>query len=31
MLKIFFGDKENEVYNPPLYFLNQYLDHANTI
>lgn len=26
MLKIFFGDKENEVYNPPLYFLNQYLD-----
>ena len=26
MLKIYFGDLENEVYNPPVYFLNQYLD-----
>lgn len=24
MLKIFFGDLENEIYNPPTYFLNQY-------
>jgi len=24
MLKIFFGNRENEVYNPPAYFLNQY-------
>lgn len=26
MLKIYFGDMENEVYNPPVYFLNQYTD-----
>lgn len=26
MLKIYFGDMENEVYNPPTYFLNQYAD-----
>ena len=26
MLKIHFGDLENEVYNPPVYFLNQYMD-----
>ena len=24
MLMIFFGNRENEVYNPPAYFLNQY-------
>lgn len=24
MLKIYFGDHENEIYNPPAYFLNQY-------
>ena len=24
MLKIFFGEMDNEVYNPPAYFLNQY-------
>jgi len=26
MLKIYIGDLENEVYNPPAYFINQYED-----
>ena len=26
MLYIYFGDREDEVYNPPMYFLNQYED-----
>ena len=26
MLYIYFGDREDEVYNPPAYFLNQYED-----
>ena len=24
MLSIYLGDCENEIYNPPLYFINQY-------
>lgn len=26
MLKVYLGDCENEVYNPPVYFINQYED-----
>lgn len=26
MLKVYLGDCENEVYNPPVYFKNQYED-----
>ncbi|WP_419574456.1 DUF4869 domain-containing protein, partial [Phascolarctobacterium succinatutens] len=26
MLSIYLGDCENEIYNPPLYFINQYED-----
>ena len=26
MLNIYLGDYENEIYNPPLYFINQYED-----
>lgn len=26
MLNVYLGDCENEVYNPPVYFINQYED-----
>mgnify|MGYP000119247628 CR=1 FL=1 len=26
MLSVYLGDCENEIYNPPLYFINQYED-----